>query len=55
MKPTLPRVYKTSFLCLTQLSMEFQLLIKTKMLKSIYVSCLKQLTRCTCIYPAYKC
>ena len=46
------RGYKT-FLCSTQLSMEFQLLIKGQMLKYKDFSCFKTL-RC-CFYPANKC
>ena len=41
------------FPCSTQLSMKFQLLIKTKMLKNTDLSCFQAL-RC-CIYHAHKC
>ena len=41
------------FLCSTQLSMKFQLLIKTKIPTNEEVSCFKSL-RC-CVYPADKC
>ena len=46
-----PEVIKL-FLCSTQLSMELQILIKSKMLKNKDVSCL-QMLRC-CIYHAHK-
>ena len=41
------------FSCSTQLSMKFQLLIKTKISTNEEVSCFKSL-RC-CNYPAHKC
>ena len=41
-----------NFSCSTQLSMKFEMLLKTKMLKNIDFSCFKTL-RCS-IYPAYK-
>ena len=47
-----PRGYK-AFLCSTQLSTKFQLLIKNKIPTNEEVSCLKSL-RC-CIYNANKC
>ena len=47
-----PKVIKL-FLCSTQRSMKFQLLIKTKMLKNKGFSCFKTLK--SCIYHAYKC
>ena len=49
---TWPRHYKT-FLCSTQLSTKFQLLIKTKIPTNKEVPCFKFL-RC-CIYHADKC
>ena len=48
-----PRGYKNLFLCSTQLSTKFQLLIKIKLLTNKEVSCFKSL-RC-CIYPANNC
>ena len=41
------------FSCSTQLSMEFQMIIKSKMLKNKDFSCF-QMPRC-CIYHAHKC
>ena len=46
-----PKVIKL-FSCSTQLSMKFQMLIKTKILTNKEVSCFKSL-RC-CIYPTHK-
>ena len=42
-----PEVIKL-FICSTQLSMKFQLLIKTKMLKNIVVFCFQTLKCCIC-------
>ena len=47
-----PKVIK-HFSCSTQLSMKFQLPIKTKILKNKDCSCFK--TQRCCIYPANKC
>ena len=41
------------FSCSTQLSIEFQLVIKTEMLKNKDFSCFQTLI--VCIYHAYKC
>ena len=47
-----PEVIKL-FTCSTQLNIEFQMLIKTEMLKSKDFSCFQTLI--FCIYHAYKC
>ena len=47
---TMPRGYKKPFSCSTHFNMEFQLLIKTKMLENIGIHCFQALR--WCIFPA---